>query len=161
MPAPFNILVLCTGNSCRSIIGEALFNHLGRGRVKAFSAGSKPAGHVHPQSLRLLKSKGIQVDGLRSKNWDEFAATPIDIVITVCDSAAGEACPLFPGAPVKAHWGVPDPAYVEGTAAEIEAAFEGVYKTLEARIKAFLELPEGLEKKELAARLRAIGQMGA
>lgn len=155
------VLILCTGNSCRSIIGEALFNHLGQGRVKAFSAGSKPAGKVHPKSLALLHAKGIPTAGFRSKSWDEFAGTPIDIVITVCDSAAGEACPVFAGAPVKAHWGVPDPAHATGTDAEIMAAFEGAYKTLEARIRAFLLLPQSLSKEELARELRGIGEIVA
>lgn len=156
--APLKVLILCTGNSCRSILGEALFNHLGEGRVVAFSAGSQPTGKVHPRSLALLESKGISTLHLRSKSWDDFVLTPLDIVITVCDSAAGEACPVFTGAPVKAHWGLPDPAHAKGTEAEINAAFEGVYKTLEARIKAFLKLPPGLDKKELAARLRDIGE---
>ncbi|TAL31001.1 MAG: arsenate reductase ArsC [Alphaproteobacteria bacterium] len=152
------ILILCTGNSCRSIIAEALFNYLGQGRVIALSAGSKPTGQVHPRSLALLKSKGMSTAHLRSKSWDEFVLTPLDIVITVCDSAAGEACPVFTGAPVKAHWGLPDPAHARGTEAEINAAFESVYKTLEARIKAFLKLPTGLDKKELSDQLRTIGE---
>jgi arsenate reductase len=156
--APLKVLVLCTGNSCRSIIGEALFNHLGQGRITAFSAGSKPAGQVHPKSLALLQAKGISTAGFRSKSWDEFAGTPIDIVITVCDSAAGEACPVFTGAPVKAHWGVPDPAHATGTEEEIMAAFEGAYKTLEARIKAFLRLPQDISKDDLSRQLRAIGE---
>lgn len=159
MPAtPLNILVLCTGNSCRSIIGEALFNHLGQGRIAAASAGSKPTGQVHPKSLQLLQSKGIATDGFRSKSWDEFTGKPVDIVITVCDSAAGEACPVFFGAPVKAHWGVPDPAHATGTEADIMAAFEGAYKSLAARVAAFLALPQGLAKDELAKQLRHIGE---
>lgn len=156
--APLKILVLCTGNSCRSIIGEALFNHLGQGRVAACSAGSRPAGKVHPKSLQLLRARGVATDGLRSKSWDEFANTPLDVVITVCDSAAGEACPVFSGAPVKAHWGLPDPAHAAGTEEEIMAAFEGAYKTLEARIGAFLRLPSGLSKDELSWNLRTIGE---
>lgn len=155
---PLKVLILCTGNSCRSILAEALFNHLGQGRATALSAGSNPTGTVHPKSLALLKAKGISTAGFRSKSWDEFAAMPLDIVITVCDSAAGEACPLFPGAPVKAHWGVPDPAHATGTEAEIMAAFESAYKTLEARVNAFLRLPPGLDKRALAAQLRTIGE---
>lgn len=152
------ILILCTGNSCRSIMAEGALNHLGQGRIAAYSAGSKPAGYVHPKSLELLKSKGIATGGFRSKSWDEFAGTKFDAVITVCDNAAGEACPVFMGAPVKAHWGVADPAHATGTDAEIMQAFETAYKTLEARIKALLALPPGLEKKDFAAALRHIGE---
>ena len=139
-------------------MGEALLNHLGQGRLTAFSAGSKPTGTVHPKSLELLQSKGISTAGFRSKSWDEFANTPIDVVITVCDNAAGEACPVFFGAPVKAHWGVPDPAHATGTEAEIMSAFDAAYKTLEARVKAFLRLPPGLAKDELSKHLRTIGE---
>lgn len=156
--APLKVLVLCTGNSCRSIMGEALFSHLGQERITAFSAGSKPTGEVHPKSLALLQSKGIATTGFRSKSWDEYANTPIDVVITVCDNAAGEACPVFFGAPVKAHWGVPDPAHATGTEAEVMTAFESAYKTLEARVKAFLRLPPGLAKNELSQHLRMIGE---
>jgi arsenate reductase (thioredoxin) len=155
---PQKVLILCTGNSCRSIMAEGALNHLGQGRFIAFSAGSKPAGHVHPKSLALLQAKGIPTTGYRSKSWDEFANTPIDIVITVCDSAAGEACPVFFGEPVRAHWGVPDPAHATGTDAEIMAAFEKSYAMLEARIKALLRLPPGLDKQELAKHLRTIGE---
>lgn len=158
MAVPLKILILCTGNSCRSIMAEGALNHLGQGRIAAYSAGSKPAGYVHPKSLELLKSKGIATGGFRSKSWDEFAGTTFDAVITVCDNAAGEACPVFMGAPVKAHWGVADPAHATGTDAEIMQAFETAYKTLEARIKALLALPPGLEKKEFAAALRHIGE---
>lgn len=158
MADPLKILILCTGNSCRSIMAEGAINHLGRGRITALSAGSKPAGYVHPKSLELLKSKGIATGGFRSKSWDEFSQTSFDVVITVCDNAAGEACPVFMGAPVKAHWGVPDPAYATGTDTEIMAAFESAYLTLEERIKALLALPQGLEKKEFAAALRHIGE---
>jgi arsenate reductase len=155
---PLKILILCTGNSCRSILGEALFNHLGQGRITAFSAGSKPTGQVHPKSLALLQSNGISTDGFRSKSWDEFTGKPVDVVITVCDSAAGESCPVFFGAPVKAHWGVPDPAHATGSDAEIMAAFEGAYKTLKARVEAFLRLPAALPKEELSKHLRTIGE---
>lgn len=139
-------------------MAEGALNHLGQGRVTAYSAGSKPAGYVHPKSLELLASKGIAVDGFRSKSWDGFADTPFDAVITVCDNAAGEACPVFMGAPVKAHWGVADPAHATGTDAEIMGAFESAYRMLEARIKALLALPQGLDKKEFAAALRHIGE---
>lgn len=139
-------------------MAEGALNHLGQGRVTAYSAGSKPAGYVHPKSLELLASKGIPVDGFHSKSWDGFADTPFDAVITVCDNAAGEACPVFMGAPVKAHWGVADPAHATGTDAEIMGAFESAYRMLEARIKALLALPQGLDKKEFAAALRHIGE---
>lgn len=139
-------------------MAEGVINHLGQGRITALSAGSKPAGYVHPKSLQLLKSKGIPTGGFRSKSWDEFATTSFDAVITVCDNAAGEACPVFTGAPVKAHWGVADPAHVTGSDAEIMAAFESAYRTLEARIKALIALPQGLDKKEFAAALRHIGE---
>lgn len=153
-----NILILCTGNSCRSIMAEALMNHLGQGRVQAFSAGSKPAGKVHPKSLVLLQAKGISTQGLRSKSWDEFGDAAFDAVITVCDNAAGEACPVFMGAPVKAHWGVPDPAMATGTDEQVMMIFENSYATLEARINAMLALPEGLRGAELARHLRTIGE---
>ncbi len=139
-------------------MAEGAINHLGQGRITALSAGSKPAGYVHPKSLELLESKGIATGGFRSKSWDEFANASFDVVITVCDNAAGEACPVFMGAPVKAHWGVPDPAHATGTDTEIMAAFESAYRTLEARITALLALPQGLEKKEFAAALRHIGE---
>ncbi len=139
-------------------MAEGALNHLGQGRIAAYSAGSKPAGYVHPKSLELLALKGISIDGFRSKSWDEFGDTSFDAVITVCDNAAGEACPVFIGAPVKAHWGVADPAHVTGTEAEVMAAFNAAYQTLEARIKALLALPQGLDKKEFAAALRHIGE---
>jgi len=158
-----NVLILCTGNSARSILGEALFNRLGEGRVRAFSAGSKPAGAVHPAALRLLERKGHDRAGLRSKNWNEFAtreAPPMDIVITVCGNAAGEACPVFPGRAVRAHWGLPDPAAVIGEDAAIDAAFEQTYGLLQRRVKAFLDLPfEDLTDGALQAGLDTIGAM--
>lgn len=156
--SPLKVLILCTGNSCRSILAEAALNHWGEGRFVAVSAGSHPTGKVHPKSLALLQSKGLPTTGYRSKSWDEFANTPIDIVITVCDQAAGESCPVFFGAPVKAHWGVPDPAHATGTDAEVMAAFEKSYNTLEARIKALTRLPAGLGKDELAQHLKTIGE---
>lgn len=139
-------------------MAEGAINHLGQGRITAQSAGSKPAGYVHPKSLELLASKGIATAGFRSKSWDEFAGTTFDAVITVCDNAAGEACPVFMGAPAKAHWGVADPAHATGSDAEIMAAFETAYQTLEARIKVLLALPQGQDKKEFAAALRHIGE---
>jgi protein-tyrosine-phosphatase len=135
-----NVLFLCTGNSCRSIIAEAVFNHLAPPGWRAFSAGSHPTGFVHPRSLALLEREGIATAGCRSKSWDNLPVTP-DIVITVCASAAGEACPAYLGSAVRAHWGVEDPAKATGTVAEIEAAFEQGYRVLRRRIEAFLNLP--------------------
>lgn len=137
-------------------MAEAALNHLGGGRFSAASAGSRPTGEVHPQSLALLESKGIPTAGLHSKSWDRFATMPFDIVITVCSAAAGEACPLFPGAPLKAHWGVPDPAQATGTADEISAAFEAAYATLARRIEALTFLPPGALT---AAALQDIGRL--
>lgn len=138
-----NVLVLCTGNSARSILGEVLFNTVGHGRVTAVSAGSRPAGKVNPGALAKLRAEGLSTDGLRSKSWDEFADTserPVDIVVTVCDNAAGETCPVWYGSPVTVHWGIPDPA-IEGSDEEIREAFDRAYASLERRIKAALELP--------------------
>lgn len=160
---PFTILVLCTGNSARSILGEALFNHLGQDRVRAFSAGSKPKGVPHPGALRLLARQGIDTAPFRSKSWGEFSAPgspPIDLAITVCGNAEGEACPVFLGSPLKAHWGLPDPADVTGSEAEIDAAFEETWRLLEMRVRAFLGLDRaGLDKPGLQAALAAIGAM--
>ena len=139
----FNILVLCTGNSARSILGEALFNHLGKGRVRAFSAGSQPSGTVNPVALETLQKHGVPLPEARSKSWDEFAAPDapqLDFIFTVCASAAGEACPIWPGHPATAHWGINDPAHVEPLAAR-RAAFETAYQQLEKRITAFIKLP--------------------
>lgn len=130
-----NILVLCTGNSCRSVMAEALINQLGQGRYRAFSAGSQPAGYVHPKSLETLKRHGINPDEPQSKSWDAFIDQPLDLVITVCDSAANESCPLFPGNPEKLHWSTPDPAKAEGTEQEIEAAFDEAFNLLKKRIE--------------------------
>lgn len=156
-----NILVLCTGNSARSILLESIFNTLGAGRTRAFSAGSNPAGKVHPQSLVLLNELGHDVSGARSKSWDEFAAADapeMDIVITVCASAAGETCPVWPGAPVRAHWGVEDPAAAEQP--DWDAAFRTAYTTLEKRAKALLELPiETMAAAELSKQLKKIGEI--
>lgn len=128
-------LVLCTGNSCRSVMAEALINCLGRGRYRAWSAGSSPAGYVHPGSIETLKRHGIDPGRPRSKSWNEFAHQSFDLVITVCDQAAGESCPLFPGKPKKLHWSTPDPAKVSGTAAEIQAAFDHAFFMLKKRIE--------------------------
>lgn len=139
----FNVLVLCTGNSARSILGEALFNHLGRGRIRAFSAGSQPSGAVNPVALETLQKHGVPLPEARSKSWDEFAAPgapQLDFIFTVCASAAGEACPVWPGHPATAHWGIADPAHVEPLAAR-RAAFETAYGELEKRIAAFLQMP--------------------
>ncbi len=129
------VLVLCTGNSCRSVMAEALINHLGKGKYEAVSAGSFPAGYVHPQSIETLKRHGINPGNPRSKSWDEFSKQPFDLVITVCDQAAGESCPLFPGKPKKLHWSTPDPAKVTGSEAEINAAFDEAFNMLKERIE--------------------------
>lgn len=128
------ILVLCTGNSCRSVMAEALINHLGLGEYHAESAGSDPAGYVHPRSIETLKRHGVDPGQPRSKSWDEFAEQKFDLIITVCDQAAGETCPLFPGKPEKLHWSTPDPAKATGTDEQIEAAFDGAYGMLKTRI---------------------------
>jgi len=135
-----NVLFLCTGNSCRSILGEATFNHLAPRGWRAMSAGSKPTGKVHPRSLALLQREGISTDGYYSKSWDDLPQTP-DIVITVCSSAAGETCPGYLGPVLRTHWGVDDPAHATGTDEEIDAAFIQAYRTLRRRIEAFLALP--------------------
>ncbi len=135
-----NVLFLCTGNSCRSILGEATFNHLALAGWEAMSAGSKPAGYVHPRSLALLAREGISTEGYVSKSWDNLPATP-DIVVTVCSSAAGETCPAYLGPVLRTHWGVEDPAHASGTEQEIDAAFMTAYRILRARIEAFLALP--------------------
>lgn len=148
-----NVLFLCTGNSCRSILAEATFNHLAPAGWKAISAGSKPAGYVHPRSLALLAREGIATAGYHSKSWDELPLTP-DIVVTVCASAAGEACPVYLGPALRTHWGVDDPAHATGTDAEIDAAFMTAYRILRARIEAFLALPLA-ELAQDRARLKA------
>jgi len=147
-----NILFLCTGNSCRSILAEATFNHLAPAGWKALSAGSKPTGTVHPRSLALLAREGISTEGYHSKSWDNLAVTP-DVVITVCSSAAGETCPAYLGKVIRSHWGVEDPAHATGTDAEIDAAFMAAYRILRARIEAFLALPLS-ELKSDPARLK-------
>jgi arsenate reductase len=158
----YNVLFLCTGNSARSIIAEAILNREGRGRFKAFSAGSHPKGAVNPYALDLLGKFNHDVSAMRSKSWGEFAQTgspDLDFVFTVCDNAAGEACPLWPGQPITAHWGVPDPAAAQGSAAEIALAFRNAYRMLERRIELFLALPiEKLDRLVLTMRLKAIGR---
>lgn len=156
------VLCLCTGNSARSIMLEALFNHLGEGRVRAHSAGSHPTGRVHPGALALLQRLGIPAGAARSKGWQEFsgpAAPRLDAVITVCDSAAGETCPVWPGHPVTAHWGVGDPAAVTGTPQQVEAAFNDAFVILRHRVSALLALPPAaLAPQSLEATLRTIGR---
>ena len=142
----FNVLVLCTGNSARSILGEMLFNHLGKGRIKAYSAGSKPGGSVNPIAMEALQKHGVPCAGARSKSWDEFAtgavppAPTFDFIFTVCGNAANEVCPVWPGHPVTAHWGIPDPAHIEPLEAR-RAAFETAYQALRQRVEAFVALP--------------------
>ncbi|MGH8239201.1 MAG: arsenate reductase ArsC [Steroidobacteraceae bacterium] len=159
--SPYNVLFLCTGNSARSILAESLLNHFGGGRFRAFSAGSFPKGQVHPVALELLEWAGLPTEGLRSKSWDEFAAPdapPIDFVITVCDNAAGEVCPVWPGRPVTAHWGIPDPAAVEGDA-EKGAAFRKALADLEARVGLLVNVPiESLDRMAVQQAVRDIGQ---
>lgn len=158
-----NVLMLCTGNSCRSILAEATFNHLAPAGWHALSAGSKPAGYVHPRSLALLAREGIATDGYFSKSWEDLPVTP-DIVISVCGNAAGEACPAYLGPVLRSHWGVEDPAHATGTDAEIDAAFMTAYRILRARIEAFLALPlEELKQNRdaLKAEMDRIARIGA
>lgn len=160
---PFSILVLCTGNSARSILGEAIFNQLAPDRVRAFSAGSKPKGVPHPGALRLLARKGIDTSAFRSKSWLEYTgseAPQIDLAITVCGNAAGEACPVFPGTPLRAHWGLTDPADVTGGEAAEDAAFEATWHHLSLRAQALLALPfETMARGDVTAALAEIGAM--
>jgi arsenate reductase len=163
MPDPlYNVLFLCTGNSARSILAEAILNKDGGEKFRAFSAGSQPKGEVNPHALELLRASGYDVSGLRSKSWAEFArpgAPKLDFVFTVCDNAAGEACPVWPGQPMTAHWGIPDPADAGGSAAEIAFAFKDAYRMLKRRIDLFSALPIAkLDPLALTARLKAIGR---
>jgi arsenate reductase len=159
----YNVLFLCTGNSARSIFGEALLNHVGEGRFRAYSAGSHPKGQIHPMTLEVLQKFGIPTDGLRSKAWDEFAvpgAPKLDFVFTVCDNAAGEQCPVWPGQPMTAHWGIEDPAEVEGSEFQRRAAFELAVRYLRNRIFAFINLPlASIDRLALTSKLRGIGTM--
>jgi len=159
---PFNVLFLCTGNSARSILAEAILNRIGGDKFRAYSAGSHPKGAVNPAALKLLERMGYPTQGLRSKPWDEFsgpAAPPLDFVFTVCDDAAGEVCPIWPGQPMTAHWGLPDPAAVEGSEAEIALAFAEAYRLLNNRITLFAGLPiASLSRLSLQRRLDDIGQ---
>jgi arsenate reductase (thioredoxin) len=158
----YSVLFLCTGNSARSILAESILNKVGKGRFRGFSAGSHPKGEVHPIALDLLRQLDFPTEGLRSKSWDEFAAANmphLDFVFTVCDSAAGEACPYWPGQPMTAHWGIPDPAAIEGTDTQKALAFREAFRSLETRIKLFLSLPLAtIDRMRLKERLDAIGQ---
>jgi protein-tyrosine-phosphatase len=162
MDRPFNVLFLCTGNSARSIMAEAILNREGRGNFRAFSGGSQPKGQVHPYTLDLLHKLNFDVRGFRSKTWDEFAgprATPLDFIFTVCDNAAGEACPFWPGHPMTAHWGVPDPAAATGNEVQIRLAFADAFRMLSDRISLFVNLPlRSLDKLSLQRRLDSIGK---
>lgn len=161
-PRPYNVLFLCTGNSARSILGEAILNKVGEGKFVAYSAGSQPKGAVHPQALALLNRLGFTTEGLRSKSWDEFAkpdAPILDFVFTVCDNAANEVCPIWPGHPMTAHWGVPDPAVARGTEAEVAKTFREVFLLLQRRIELFANLPvQSLDRMSLKRRIDEIGE---
>lgn len=165
MTTTYNVLFLCTGNSARSILAEQLLNHWGRGKFRAFSAGSYPKGQVHPIALALLEHMKLPTEGLRSKSWDEFAqagAPHLDFIFTVCDNAAGEVCPVWPGHPVTAHWGIPDPAAVEGSEVEKWQAFREAFHELENRIKTFVSLPlDSLDRVKLHEQLNSIGKTRA
>lgn len=163
MERPYNVLFLCTGNSARSIIAEAILNKLGAGRFHAFSAGSQPKGQVNPNTIQLLEGLGYDTSGFRSKSWNEFAkagAPALDFVFTVCDNAAGETCPFWPGQPMTAHWGVPDPAEAMGSPAQIGLGFRDAYRMLHQRIGVFTSLPiRSLDQLSLQAKLKEIGRM--
>jgi arsenate reductase (thioredoxin) len=163
MADPFNVLFLCTGNSARSIMAEAILNKLGTGKFRAYSAGSQPKGRVNPRTVELLQSLGYDTSEFRSKGWNEFAkpgAPSLDFVFTVCDNAAGETCPVWPGQPMTAHWGVPDPAEARGSTAEIALAFKDAYRMLHQRIGVFTALPiRSLDHLSLQQRLKEIGRM--
>lgn len=159
----YNVLFLCTGNSARSIMAEALINQWGRGKFQGYSAGSHPKGSVHPIALALLKRMNFATERLRSKAWDEFAAPgapPLDFVFTVCDNAAGEVCPYWPGQAMTAHWGIPDPAAVQGSELDQWLAFRAAFQALDNRIKVFTSLPlDSLDRLKLEEQLKAIGRM--
>lgn len=160
---PFNVLFLCTGNSARSIMGEAILNKLGKGKFHAYSAGSQPKPAVNPYTIQLLQSLGYDTSGFRSKSWHEFAkpgAPALDFVFTVCDNAAGETCPVWPGQPMTAHWGIPDPAEAKGSTAEVALAFKDAYRMLFQRIGIFTALPlRSLDHLSLQNKVREIGQL--
>jgi len=161
MQNSYNVLFLCTGNSARSILGEAILNHRGKGRFQGYSAGSHPTGRLNPFALKQLESAGLPVEGLRSKSWEEFAkpgAPQMDFVFTVCDSAAAEICPVWPGQPVTAHWGIPDPASVAGSPEQIERAFRDAFVTMGRRIDLFLNLP--MEKLDTLAVKKEVDRIG-
>jgi|SRR5690242_9753598 arsenate reductase (thioredoxin) len=159
----YNVLFLCTANSARSIIAEAILNKVGAGKFRAFSAGSHPRGQINPHALQLLQSLGYDTSGFRSKSWSEFAdpgAASLDFVFTVCDNAAGETCPVWPGHPMTAHWGVPDPAEAKGSPAEVALAFKDAYRMLNQRIGVFAALPlRSLDRLSLQNKLREIGRV--
>ena len=156
-----HVLVLCTGNSARSILAEGIFNAAGNGRIAAYSAGSKPQGTPHPEALKVLRAKGHDTDFARSKSWDEFAgqdSPQMDLIVTVCDNAAAETCPVWPGHPASVHWGLPDPAAVSGDAHEVRRAFESTYRELHRRVSEFVNLPlEELDAADLVQAARQIG----
>ena len=158
-----NVLFLCTGNSARSILAEAILNKLGQGKFRAYSAGSQPKGRVNPNTIQLLEGLGYDTSSFRSKSWSEFAkpgAPPLDFVFTVCDNAAGETCPIWPGQPMTAHWGIPDPAEAKGSEAEIALAFKDAYRMLFQRIGIFTAIPiRSLDKLSLQTKLKEIGRM--
>jgi arsenate reductase len=162
MPTHYNVLFLCTGNSARSIMAEAILNHKGRDKFTAYSAGSHPSGMVRPEALRQLESAHLPTEGLRSKSWEEFAAPgapQLDFVFTVCDNAANEVCPVWPGQPVSAHWGIPDPAAVQGTEAEVERAYRDAFFILERRINLLWSLPFlSLDRLALQKKFEDIGR---
>jgi protein-tyrosine-phosphatase len=159
----YNVLFLCTGNSARSIIAEAILNKIGQGKFRAYSAGSQPKGEVNPNTIALLRGLDYDTSVFRSKSWSEFAAPgapPLDFVFTVCDNAAGEACPFWPGQPMTAHWGIPDPAAAQGSAAEVALAFKDAYRMMERRITIFATLPiRSLDRLSLQAKIKDIGRL--
>ncbi|MFW5443829.1 MAG: arsenate reductase ArsC [Methylococcaceae bacterium] len=157
-----NVLVLCTGNSCRSVLGEALFNHLGAGRMKAYSAGSTPIGRTNANAVKTLQKHGVKTEGFTSQSWNEFEDHNIDIAITVCDNAANEECPVYLNSVVRAHWGLSDPAHLKGTKNEIDEAFEKTFAAMERRVKAMLALPfEEFSAQQLTEELNKIGKIDA
>lgn len=156
---PYNVLVLCTGNSCRSVMGEALVNHLGAGRFKAYSAGSNPIGRINAGALATLARNDLPTEGYTSKSWEALEGIDFDILIAVCDSAAGEACPVYLSSAIRTNWGVADPGHVEGTPEEVIAAFEATFATLKHRITRLVELPlESMSREQLSQELDRIGQ---